>query len=157
MRSVTSIRGSNPSDSPTHEARADSPVERRPADGPPRAHHDFESHFHYDAIGRPVNSCGLGEIAGLPWRAEQPTTGPRDAGQEAIYVGALKLIRSGSEQKLYDLDADPGETRDLAPERAADVARLGRKLAHLLPMLDTPGVVPRPEVVGQLRSLGYVR
>jgi arylsulfatase A-like enzyme len=77
--------------------------------------------------------------------------------QAAIYGHALKLIRAGGEVRLYDLARDPGETVDLAAARSADVSRLERRLLRILPALDAPGAAPRPEVVEQLRALGYVR
>lgn len=55
-----------------------------------------------------------------------------DAGDEqhlrrAVHSGGLKLIvDSRGDHELYDLDADPGETTDLAAERQADVRRLLR-------------------------------
>lgn len=45
--------------------------------------------------------------------------------RRAVYDGPLKLvIDSRGEHELYDLAQDPGETRDLAPERPGEVARL---------------------------------
>jgi hypothetical protein len=59
--------------------------------------------------------------------------------------------------ELYDVRRDPDETDDLAGGRAADVTRLDRRLAGLLPHLDAPGATPRSEVVDRLRALGYLR
>ena len=49
-----------------------------------------------------------------------------DEGRFAVRQGALKLVipRKGAPAELYDLDADLGETRNLAAERPEDLARL---------------------------------
>jgi arylsulfatase A len=48
----------------------------------------------------------------------------------AVRAGDLKLIEwyGDGRTELYDLAADPGETRDLAPTRPAEVERLRRRL-----------------------------
>jgi arylsulfatase A-like enzyme len=47
----------------------------------------------------------------------------------AVRAGAAKLVRRfGGADELYDLDADPGETRDVAGERPDLAARLGADL-----------------------------
>jgi arylsulfatase A-like enzyme len=81
--------------------------------------------------------------------------------------GSLKLVESSKgEALLYDLVADPGETRDLAAERPADLARLRARMEAVraslgLPALDAPLAVGEaaPELDEatreQLRALGY--
>jgi len=51
--------------------------------------------------------------------------------QQAVLAGRWKLIRGTSPepfQRLYDLDEDPGETRDVASENLDVVAALSRRL-----------------------------
>src|SRR5262249_8495598 len=47
--------------------------------------------------------------------------------------GSLKYVEApdASHSKLYDLANDPNESRDLAPERAADVRRLAAETTRL--------------------------
>jgi arylsulfatase A-like enzyme len=54
---------------------------------------------------------------------------PEGPQQQAVLAGGLKLIRPNLRQspervELYDLEADPGETRNLAAQRPNDVQRL---------------------------------
>ncbi len=55
----------------------------------------------------------------------------------ALIDGSLKLMlverKKGKESFLYDLAADPGEKKDLAADRAADVDRLTKVLGELDP------------------------
>jgi arylsulfatase B len=44
--------------------------------------------------------------------------------KNAVRQGAWKLVRDGGEWRLYDLDHDIGETKDLAPGEAKRVAEL---------------------------------
>lgn len=44
--------------------------------------------------------------------------------QQAMRRGPLKLVMQGDEAELYDLSADPAETRDLAADRPEDVQQL---------------------------------
>jgi len=50
--------------------------------------------------------------------------------QHAVRDGDLKLVesRKGRKPELYDLSTDPGEQRDIAAARPADVERLGRSI-----------------------------
>lgn len=64
-------------------------------------------------------------------------------------MGSLKLIRwfytsnrFPSANELYNLNADPGETRNLAQERPADVKRLDALIETFLH--DTHALVPVP-------------
>jgi arylsulfatase A-like enzyme len=82
--------------------------------------------------------------------------------------GDLKLVVSSKgDALLYDLAADPGETRDLAAERPTDLARMQARLAAVsaeigLPAIDAPlaegGGAPELDEATreQLRALGYV-
>jgi arylsulfatase A-like enzyme len=81
--------------------------------------------------------------------------------------GPYKLVTtSKGESLLYDLDADPGETRDIAREQPETLARMQARLAEVqgqlgLPDLDAPLAVgdEAPELDAstreQLRALGY--
>ena len=82
----------------------------------------------------------------------------------AIRLGRFKLIEypthDGAYLELFDLEEDPGETRNLAsvdPERAAQLAeRLERWRAEIRP--GDAGPLPEldPETESGLRALGYV-
>ncbi len=82
---------------------------------------------------------------------------------DAVRRGPLKLVLpSDGPPALYDLAADPGETRDLSADRPADVAELTRALdawrQGLAPYVPS-GQADRaltPEEEAQLRILGYV-
>jgi arylsulfatase A-like enzyme len=88
-------------------------------------------------------------------------TGPmEDDALRSLRRGHLKLIvdsRTGA-RHLYDLAADPGETRDLAAERAADVAELSEQLEELSRPRREPTLLPEPtpEMQEHLRALGYI-
>ena len=81
--------------------------------------------------------------------------------------GSLKLVAtSEGNHLLYDLAVDPNETRDLAPERPMELARMTARLEQVreelgLPALDAPtaagdGVPELDEATrAQLRALGY--
>ena len=81
--------------------------------------------------------------------------------------GPLKLVTtSNDEPLLYDLAADPEESRDLSAERPQDLARMQQRLAAVLqeqglPELDAPLAVgdeapPLDDVTRQqLEALGY--
>ncbi len=81
--------------------------------------------------------------------------------QWAVIEGREKLIVWDESKRLYDLEADPGETRDLAgsrPERVAALAALGAATtaggtAAAAPEIDTE---LSPEAIERLRSLGYL-
>jgi arylsulfatase A-like enzyme len=90
---------------------------------------------------------------------------------DAVVAGEEKLVvdRSGGREALYDLADDPGETRDVAAERApraatlrgeleaglAADARLGAALRGGAAEPIAPDALP-PEVVQSLRELGYL-
>jgi arylsulfatase/uncharacterized sulfatase len=66
----------------------------------------------------------------------------------ALREGTLKIVRSTPTKpwELYDLSVDPGETTDLAPARAADVARLDAAYQSWLADIrrDASAPAPRP-------------
>jgi arylsulfatase A-like enzyme len=85
--------------------------------------------------GRPVQPISGRSLVPVLRDPDARVRGPDDAigyelsGDEALYRGDLKLTRGlpplgDGRWRLYDLAADPGETRDLAPERPELVARL---------------------------------
>lgn len=79
----------------------------------------------------------------------------------ALYEGRYKLIRSSDgHNELYDLRTDPAEAHDLFVERAADAAKLMKRLATLQADAGSAaaGKPPRPltrEELDELRKLGY--
>jgi len=84
---------------------------------------------------------------------------PRTAGWHALSTLAFdqwKVILS-SETELYDVRADPGETRDLAGEKLAIVGGARKRLAELSASTspDAGAAVPA-DVADRLRALGYV-
>jgi arylsulfatase A-like enzyme len=85
-----------------------------------------------------------------------------NADQRALQSGRWKLIedRMRGATHLYDLDSDPGETRNLAAERPDEVERLRRLLAST--DAAEPGLVGEEVTIGsgdagKLRALGYVQ
>src|SRR5262245_7969895 len=83
----------------------------------------------------------------------------------AVSDGSLRLLlplKHPDEVELYDLAADPGETHNLAGERAADLDRLEQAAkVHVegaaIPWGKAPGEVDLDELrLNQLRALGYV-
>jgi choline-sulfatase len=78
------------------------------------------------------------------------------AGLRALRLGALKYI-DAPRPELYDLGADPGETRNLVESRAADVQRLRRGLDALRATeRAAAATADDPEIAEKLRALGYV-
>jgi arylsulfatase A-like enzyme/tetratricopeptide (TPR) repeat protein len=75
--------------------------------------------------------------------------------ERAVVEGAWKLLATPS-PRLFDLDADPGETTDLHASHPETVVRLRAVAEHhagqAAPRVATPG----PEVLEQLVALGYV-
>ncbi len=96
------------------------------------------------------------EFYGDPTKIE--TRNPR-AGDPArsVVLGNLKLVDQSGRLELFDIEADPQETTDLASARPADLDRL-RALLPDLARSDEPGSGTQelsPEVVEQLKQLGY--
>jgi choline-sulfatase len=113
------------------------------------------------ASGRSLLPLLRGEAEGVP----RATVSAFMGGWRAVVVGDLKLVhRTHATVQLYDLTADPHETRD----RVADQPLAARYLQGILGLalrgeLDQPRPTHRaettridPETEAQLRALGYV-
>jgi len=100
-----------------------------------------------------------------------PVPGPRGLYFESYYgylsfgwsplagwIDARGKYLHASQPRYFDPRADPGETRDLAGERAADVRRAQVALAELAeaPRLSTSAGRATDEQLASLRGLGYV-
>jgi arylsulfatase A-like enzyme len=114
-------------------------------------------------------------LAELHDATEMGATGRADPQMQAerryrlFREGTLKLvISSKGDALLYDLATDPGETRDIAPERPEAVAHMRARLDEVqgrlgLPDLDAPLTLgaEAPELDAstreQLRALGYAK
>jgi len=98
---------------------------------------------------------------------------PRDIYSETLYAhmhfgcSALQALRSGRykyidapKPELYDLTADPGETRNIYSQRTAVALAQKEKLASLRARLRRQNPLPQrvldPGTLARLRSLGYV-
>lgn len=74
----------------------------------------------------------------------------------AIRVGDEKLLLRDGAAHLYDVAADPGETRDLAEERPARVEELLAMLQEDTPVKEAETLEPSSEVMKTLREGGYL-
>jgi len=105
----------------------------------------------------------------LPKELHQPVAardacGPHDRVYGDMYTLVrfpLKLVwYADGTTALYDLDDDPGESHDHAPEQPAVVRELlealRAELATARAEERTPGWTPPPELLERLRALGYV-
>ena len=74
-----------------------------------------------------------------------------------LRTGRWLYIRS-PRPELYDVDQDPGETRNLAAAQPEELARLGARLDALKGQDDPLAgrAATDPETAGRLRALGYV-
>ncbi|MGA2072161.1 MAG: sulfatase-like hydrolase/transferase [Terriglobia bacterium] len=98
---------------------------------------------------------------------------PRDVYSETLYphmhfgCSALQALRSGRfkyinapKPELYDLVADPGETRNIYSQRTAIALAEKEKLTSLRARLRRQNAFPQrmldPGILARLRSLGYV-
>jgi choline-sulfatase len=134
---------------------------------------DGRSAGHVDLVPTVLDALGLPADPKLPGRSLLTPDDPAANASRSLYFEALSaslnrgwapltgLVRGGLKyvdlpiRELYDLDADPHETANLAPARDADV----RALARLLPAEAKEPVArtaPTAEEVAKLRSLGYV-
>jgi arylsulfatase A-like enzyme len=116
----------------------------------------------------PESGVAISELAWLPYEGEGGEA--RDARQgrffQAVRAGRYKLLFDEARGwwELYDLEEDPGETRDLAGERPDLVAELrapllqklaeGRRLGEEFGQIEP--VVLSPALEEALRALGYV-
>lgn len=94
----------------------------------------------------------------------QPALQPFLRRLRSVRIGSDKLIQgSDGRDELFDLAADPGETRNLVEADPARVAALEDTLLAILGPLDAAPPVAAdtgpvdPEIEEQLRALGYVR
>jgi arylsulfatase A-like enzyme len=113
-------------------------------------------------------AIGLPEME-LPGRNLFAEEAPRFALAEdeaafALLEGGEKLLSTASGDRLFDLVADPAESRDLAAERSRRVTELLDRAAALRgrrgPTLTGGAIVEEPldpETLEELRSLGYVQ
>jgi tetratricopeptide (TPR) repeat protein len=131
---------------------------------------------HVDLVPTVLDVLGADVPAQLPGRSLLPLLAGRGAGEppagyfEAVSAsinrrwaplyglldGGLKYVELPLPE-LYDLRADPGETRNLAASRPQQLERLSAKLK--LMRAPDRGVTPvreSPETLERLRALGYV-
>jgi hypothetical protein len=115
--------------------------------------------------GRPLAPF-LGDDAGgrdAPSEFNDPGRATR---YESLRSGPFSYIADGPTERLFALDADPGETTDVLASHQETVATLRGELARrraecerlaaaLGPRDD--GVAPSAERLRQLRALGYVQ
>jgi len=97
----------------------------------------------------------------LRMRERCPPEAPVFGSMRSVFRSPLKLVWSeGEAPRLYDLAADPGETRDLAPQRVAAVRELAAELevgVASAPPATAGGEASIPDdVLEQLEALGYV-
>ncbi len=131
---------------------------------------------HVDLVPTVLDALGMDAPAGLAGRSLLPLLAGRAAGDTpAGYFEALSTsinrrwaplygLREGGLKyielplpELYDLSADPGETRNLAASRPQELERLGARLKRL--RASDRGTTPAkesPETLERLRALGYV-
>jgi tetratricopeptide (TPR) repeat protein len=111
------------------------------------------------AAGAPIPDGMRKGPLGAGGEAYGETTYPRTAGWHALSALAFdqwKLIVS-SETELYDVRADPGETRNLAGSRLAVVEGARRRLTELSASPAGRGQTSVPaDAAERLRALGYV-
>ncbi len=103
-----------------------------------------------------------GDLLGRDGIAVRPayseTEYPRSAGWSALASLAderWKLIDS-SEQELFDLSHDPGETSNVAPQHTSLIRGMGAALTAMRATAATSQPTLSPEAADRLRSLGYV-
>lgn len=81
--------------------------------------------------------------------------------ERAVYLGGLKMVlTTKGRRELYDLAADPNETRDVAASKPEQTAQLERLLKTWQQNYIKPGdqeLGMGQEAVDRLKSLGYVQ
>jgi choline-sulfatase len=123
-----------------------------------------------EAVGAPIESTlrGRSLIAAAAGRdtasGGQPSATYFESLSPAFNRGwaPLRGVRRGGLKyidlpipELYDVPADPGEQRNLAPSRAADIAELRRALDEFATASSPSRVSESAEAAARLRSLGY--
>jgi arylsulfatase A-like enzyme/Flp pilus assembly protein TadD len=86
------------------------------------------------------------------------TNYPRAAGWSplrSLVAHPWKVVRT-SPLELYDVERDPGETRNLAGERASIATAMAARLGEFESNSRPPASAPDAETQARLRSLGYV-
>jgi hypothetical protein len=78
--------------------------------------------------------------------------------RKAFVDGPWKLVLDGrAGSALYDLQNDPGETRDVAAEHPERVREFRTLLAGLGGIVrELSAEAPSPELTERLRALGYI-
>jgi arylsulfatase A-like enzyme/Flp pilus assembly protein TadD len=129
---------------------------------------------HVDVLPTVLDLLGVALPAGLEGRSLRPLLAGRALDAQPSYFEALSsslnrgwaplhgVSESGLKYidvpipELYDLRADPGETRNLLPSRPHDVGRLRERLASLRGKdKGVARVAESQETVERLRALGY--
>jgi choline-sulfatase len=118
-----------------------------------------------DLAGTLLGICGVTRPAGMrPGPLQQTgesyaeTTYPETAGWHDLAVLAFdqwKAILS-SETELYDVRADPGETRNLAGEKLAVADGARRRLGEIRAVRSPDSAAVPADAAERLRALGYV-
>ena len=95
-------------------------------------------------------------------RRQRQTWPPESARSRAVRNARFKLVEApsaegGYTRRLFDLSADPSESRDVAAAHPEVTEELGRQLDQFVSDLPVPGeVVRNDEDLEALRALGYV-
>ena len=126
---------------------------------------DAETFDLYDHVADPRYQEALTEqhpeIVDRLW-AQRQTWPPETARQRAVRDRRFKLVETplpegGYERSLYDLQADPAESRDVSADHPAVAESLGRRLDEFVADLPLPGqAVREDDDMEALRALGYV-
>jgi|SRR5579871_21221 len=97
----------------------------------------------------------------FPCAVSQSPECPRGCAARAVYSWPYKFITStNGKRQLYDIQADPEETRDLSQTRAAVAQQLNADLHAWMKTFPAQGqqkVKLDPESLQRLKSLGYVQ